>query len=92
MDCTWAGCFRNDAVRISDNGTICLCPVHKATWEERIAAIGTAGSKDESSAALKKMVGTWVKAQGGAEAAAKNMRPAAESAARLLSAMKGARR
>jgi len=85
MKCTFAGCAVSDHIKplhtVSDN--IILCDEHKTVWDAAAAGVVDGGRY------APKLLSVWVKAQGGAEAAAQRMRPQIDAMARFLSAFVG---
>jgi len=73
MNCTWVGCTREGTKEMRDKHGVVwatLCPEHE---KEHLDSIDKA-VLDPEQQNIAKMVGIWIKCQGGAERAAKRMR------------------
>lgn len=81
--CTFADCGGIGLHKIADG--IELCTDHRDLWERVVAAALSGGLEH-----TKRKLAVWVKIQGGPEAAAARMRPAAEAGAKIFDALKRA--
>ncbi|MGV2866480.1 hypothetical protein [Achromobacter sp. AGC39] len=81
--CTFQDCGGVAVDKIADG--IELCADHSDLWQRVLSAARSGGLEH-----TKRKLAVWVKIQGGPEAAAARMRPAAEAGAKLFDALKRA--